>query len=210
MMIALLALSLSATQPARVVEPYDPRPHAVPKIPGHPEIHMSPLPGLWVITGGIPERRVRNWIKVVNVGGANHPWSILYFAPEKIRVTGFPEYAYRLSSSQYRALSALTASQPCRQNRPSPTDVQRLVQKGEDPYWGVFKIDRAIDGKRQAKCFLLERDNCRYFSRIADMPIPWTRRDIDGVANMALTLNCNSEESEKWRRIYKSIIPDPS
>lgn len=206
--LVLLASTLALAQSARIVEPAEPPPHAPPHnwpagIPV-PELHF------WMISGGTPEKRVRDWIKIVSIGSANHPWSILYFAPQPIKVTGYPEYSYALSPAQYRALVSFTLLQPCRRKAPSRVDMTKAAQRGERMDWGIFQIDQAIDGIRRPRCILLQPENCAYFDRLADMPLAWTRDNIGGVANMALTLRCRPKQAAKWERIYKTVAPDPS
>jgi len=201
-LFALLALQLAVAPPARIIEPLE-RSGSNPKSP-------PAQFGLWTITGGIPEKRVRDWIKIHSIGSANHPWSILYFAPQPLHVTGYPEFSYALPIAEYRALASFTMAQSCKVKAPTRNEIESSLKRGGELDWGIFQIDRSINGVRQRPCILLQRENCAYFDHLAEMPIRWTRENVYGVANMARTLHCSPEQAAKWSRVYKAAVPKPS
>lgn len=170
---------------------------------------MPQFLGMWRIDGGIPEKRVRNWIKIRSVGDANHPWPILYFAPQSIIATGYPESAIMLSSADYRSLAKLTAAQPCHRAIPPRAELERAGPYGDSVSWGIFQIDRSASGKRQPRCILMQAENCAYFARLADLPIHWKRDAADALFNMVASLRCRHGEDRRWEAIDRTAPRGP-
>jgi hypothetical protein len=167
-----------------------------------------------MLFGSTPDRHVKQWMKYLITLPPNHPFPIVFFAPEEFKTTGYGnESLIVLPQSDYDRLVNVSRSRPC-------------VKKMPPHFGGGGTILEHRNGVSN-ECKLTQEDACKFLATISTFPeIHWTADHLKAIQGLSWDTQCKEsgwweyqekfrQDAEAWAKAHPEnegpkILPAPS